>query len=182
MLEEILKNMPEIAGEDILWFITDKDGHIAMFASMGWGVVPIITLLKYEENICLFDYFSSIKESRTVNFLTDPKNIDEECINIAKCGIFYYSYDDEKKDGNYHLWICPEKPLMLTELSLHWQFLLNKIKVKDTCFIENYKIMPHKHINCIGSPTGLLMALAKKSLKEEDVIKRIQNAMSDAGE
>ncbi len=116
MDEEFLEN-------DLDWFLCDRDGFVAHFATGGKGPVPL-GIRKYLDNYDLvFNYFLSLEPFSVADVVVDnvPHFLDEiqkesylsPFIKMSHIGLFSYDF----KDGYYKLISKPKRPLEYDELS-----------------------------------------------------------------
>ena len=122
---------------DIDWFMIDRKGNIAHFAS-GGSILPESVAYSIENNETLHKYFSSIKESvEVIIHENNPKaKLTDSFAQMAEKGLFSFDVENagEFASTNYVKVVSPKKPLNINELPTEIASILIKTQTKEIDF------------------------------------------------
>ena len=139
---------------DIDWFASDRDGHLAVFATAGLGPIPARVTRHPEGLVAVLEDIENLKalEFKPEGFIEDP----------PRFGAFAFDYSGEKKMGmgQYvaghayeRLRQIPTEPLFVESFGAEAATYLKEVSFRELCFSHTQGIVVEDAFAEIYRPT-----------------------------
>lgn len=141
-------------GPDIDWIGSDRDGHLAVFATAGLGPIPARVTRDPDGLVAVFEDIENLKavEFKLEGFTQDP----------AHFGAFAFDYSGEGKAGmgQYvaghayeRLRLIPTEPLSVESFAAEAANYLRDVRFAEVCFVHSSGIVVEDAFAEIYRPT-----------------------------
>ena len=125
------KRNDDLEGSEFDWFAVDRDGHVALFATAGYGPIPQAVLESVDEQRQVETYLSSIPATTQAIHIGGEGDL-EDWFAVARRGL--YAYDWQHWNGPYGMIASPETPLHISSVPGHLQVIIGKTRLESLSF------------------------------------------------